>query len=114
MPVALVGVQARGFLLGADGEAAAFALTKELFVEFAVSLLEARGVEALRENGGPADDVLSSAQLFGVAFKHLLLDAVAEGFDFGFRLFHESFPLLKGFDFGGDLVSAHFCYLLLF
>ena len=106
-PLALVGVRTRGFSLGADGKAAALALLGEGFVEVAVHLLESGGVEAVGENGSPADNVLSGGQLFGVSLHHFGLDAVPDGFGLRLGLFDNGLPLVEGFDLGYQFILAH-------
>lgn len=84
LPVALVGGQARGFPLSADGEAAGEGFTAKPFVYvLADFVLESLRVKAGTLNGGKPGDVLSSFQRFNSHTVHVPLDFVLDGFDFG-------------------------------
>lgn len=66
MPVALDGCQARAFSLCADGKAAARNGFCIGFVNVRHGFFECRGIETVRDDRGPADDILSSGQFFGI------------------------------------------------
>ena len=109
LPVALDGVQARGFPLGADGKAAGKDFLAEAFVNVLPDfILEAFGVEAASLNGGEPYDVLSGFQRFNLHVVHVLLDFVLDGLYHGggFRL--QGFIFFQGFDLADDFNSAHY------
>ena len=72
-----------GLFSCADGETLAADLLGVSFVHLWHNLLESSGVEALREDGRPTDDVLTCGKLLGVPVQHFLLDGIPEGFSFG-------------------------------
>ena len=51
LPVALVGIQARGFSLRANGEALRSTLTNEGLVHIRQSLFESAGIEVVGDDG---------------------------------------------------------------
>ena len=99
-----VAALTRAFLLG-DGEAAAADLLGEALVDVGHDLLECGAVESLAENRSPANDVLSSLHLFGVAVQHLGLDFIPKGFSFGLGFVNQGFQFLQNFDLRGDFDS---------
>ena len=101
----------KGFFL-CDGEAAAADLLGEALVNVRHHLLECGAVESLAQNGCPANDVLSSLHLFGVAVEHFGFDFIPKGFSFGLGFFNQGFQFLQSFDFGCDFDSRHNGYLL--
>jgi hypothetical protein len=111
--VALVGIQARGFFLGTDGEAAAGGLLDEALVEVRMSLFEARRVEPLGQDVRVADHVLPNFHFLGVLQKHLLFDGVPQDFRFGGGFRNQFFKLTDFLDLADDFDFAHFRYLLL-
>ena len=66
----------KGLFSCADGETLAADLLGVGFVDLGHDLLKGRGVEALRENGSPTDDILACRKLLGIPIQHLLLDGI--------------------------------------
>ena len=74
-------------------------------VEFGVFALESGAVESVGENRRPSDDVCADCKFFGVLFKHLRLDTVAECFGLCLRLLENCFPFFELFNGGNEFVS---------
>ena len=77
LPVALVGVQARGFLL-CDGEAAGSGLLREGFIHIRHRLLEAGGVEALQDRRGRSKPKSEMSELEKLRAENRILRAEKE------------------------------------
>ena len=102
-----VAALAWGFFSCADTETTRRYLFGVGLVDFRHDLFQRSGLEALREDGGPADDVLACGELLSVTAQHLGLDFVPEGLSFRLGLFDEVFKLPERFNLGLDFNGRH-------
>ena len=65
-------------------------------------LLKGGGIEAVAEDGRPADDEGVGFQLFHLPGGHFGLDAVLNGLCFGLGLGNDLFPFFEGSDLLAD------------
>ena len=115
LPVALVGVQARGFF-SCNGESATGDLFDVGLVDFGHDLFECCCIKALGENGSPADDIRPGLQFLRVALEHFGLDFVADSFGFCLRFIDDRLPFLESFDLAAEFYCRHvvFSFVLYF
>ena len=71
------------------------------------ALLKGGGIEAIAENGSPANDILSGSQLLYIPFLHKSFDFVLHSGNFGLDFRLEVFQFLQFPAFGFQFVNAH-------